>query len=157
LTPRKPLPHDQRGPKDSFWTKERDAKLRQLVAEGLGDTAIARILGCTRKAIVGKRQRSNIQGNDERKKRKVTAARKWKANVAQGPQPPRPPPPRVFADEPKPALMPDGKPITIRNCPWDCCRFIAGDDPMGPMCGHPAKGSYCDWHRANRLRPRPAA
>lgn len=47
---------------ESTWTAERIERLIQMNREGLGGTAIARELGCTRNAVCGKLFRLRTQG-----------------------------------------------------------------------------------------------
>ena len=42
---------------DSFWTAEREAKLKALLAAGLSASAMAKELGTTRNAVISKRHR----------------------------------------------------------------------------------------------------
>lgn len=43
-----------------FWTPEREARLAELCREGLRDSHIAEILGCTKNMVVGKRYRAGV-------------------------------------------------------------------------------------------------
>ena len=47
---------------DGFWTHDRTAKLRRLWAKGLSGTPIAKTLGCSRGAVMGKLHRLGLLG-----------------------------------------------------------------------------------------------
>jgi GcrA cell cycle regulator len=133
------------------WTDEREKKLRELWADGLSCSRIAReIGGITRNAVIGKAHRLGLDKRQDR----INPQRARSA-----PRPRRVPSPhgnaarraaRIVNFEPEP-FVPRAVPLPSLGLPveeWTAltCKYIEGDD--GLACGHPsAPGKpYCRAH-----------
>lgn len=98
----------------SSWTLAREEQLRSLHAEGLSFAAIARIVGGSRNAAIGKAKRLGLaeRGPGPHRSRPRLAA----------PQPLPPPP-----VESPPVTLPGGKPVTLLELLAGQCRYAFGD------------------------------
>jgi GcrA cell cycle regulator len=145
------------------WTEDRVIVLKNLWAEGLSASQIAKQLGggVTRNAVIGKVHRLGLAGRatpSRPAKRPVRVARP-RPIVTGTPMRPRPAPvqPHVQAAPPlEPMLRPDGKVVTVLTLNEGTCRWPIGDPSSADFafCGrHPAGGPYCSEH--NRLAYQP--
>ena len=130
-----PTPHFQAPP----WTPDMEAKLRELWPLGLSCSKIAKEIGVTKNAVIGKAHRLQLL------KRREVGARVFK--------PPRKPKPRrkripVSAKPkplPPPLRAPDCKPVTLMELGGCMCRYPVGD---GFYCGDATDKTFCIWHAA---------
>lgn len=154
---------DGRSEVSGFWTMERIDKLFAMVAEGhsLGD--VARVLGCSRNAAIGKWTRTRISRGIH-----IPQPRKWVAPVSgiSGELVRNTTPKRVYTRkqrQPKPAeegvgfLLPVVVPVApvsngVSIVAVTGCRFAVVDDPELPggmaFCNGPIDGHrmYCARH-----------
>ena len=143
----------------SFWTEQRDAELRILLADGKSAREAAEKIGCTRNACIGRSRRLDIRSsapsNSRPKKPKETP--KPKAAPIPKPEVPMPKPQvshrveLVFGDETlelKPLFA--GAPEAIMALRPSSCRFPLGDPLKDDFmfCGETTLvgRTYCDCH-----------
>lgn len=124
------------------WAPERVKKLGLLCARGLSYTAIGRVLGCSRNAVIGKAMRLGIDNGHRKDGSAPRVPRERRARVVAVVAPPPAPPEPIgpLGDFP----------------PQGTCRFIA-DEVTGRAwrcCGHPvedrgeARSAWCAYHRS---------
>ena len=139
---------------DDTWTAERVATLRALwnQAPRLSLLEIARRMGMTKNAIVGKAHRLDLPSRPSPIIRGTTPPRVVEAKapspIIRGTTPPR----VVEAKAPAPSDAPPPPPVRHGLSPHRACQHIAGE-PAGAatlFCGAPAKpgSSYCAAHHA---------
>jgi GcrA cell cycle regulator len=160
IWPRSEPPKEK--PKDdavSFWTEQRDAELRRLLAEGNSARDCAAIFGVTRNSVIGRSHRLDIRSsapsNSRPKKSKETPKPKAATILAPGVPMPQPQVSHrvelVFGDETielKPAGS--GAAEAVMALRRDSCRWPNGD-PLGDdfnFCGCKALigRPYCETH-----------
>ncbi len=136
------------------WTDERVEQLKQLWAEGLSASQIARQLGgVTRNAVIGKVHRLGLAGRAtparaERPRMTVTrrAARPRPAPVVQVP-----------IIERDPVVDDQGRKTTVLTISDRMCKWPIGDPSTQEFhfCGHPPKAGspYCDAHSVKAFQP----
>ncbi|TCN30314.1 GcrA family cell cycle regulator [Sinorhizobium americanum] len=150
---------------EGFWTDERIAELRKLWKDGWSASAIAREMGSSRNAVLGKAHRLHL---DDRSKKalKPQAAprerapafplRRRAALAAPQPAAPQPAaPPACVETLPRvdPALRPEPLLKRIIDRDWRAhgeCRWpVDGEGADTRFCCAPAgaESSYCSYHR----------
>jgi len=135
------------------WTDERIETLARLWRDGASASAIARRLGVTRNAVIGKVHRLGLGG-------RATPARPG-SRAARPPEgEPRASRPRTSARLPADPVAAEEMAGTadILTVAYHACRWPIGD-PKAPgfsLCGRPAvRGAYCAPHGALAYRPTP--
>ena len=136
------------------WTDERVEQLKQLWADGLSASQIARQLGgVTRNAVIGKVHRLGLAG-------RATPARadRPRTQIARRAVRPRPLPMiQVPIVEKEPLIDEHGRKTTVLTISDRLCKWPIGDPSMADFhfCGHPPKvGSpYCDAHCVKAFQP----
>lgn len=141
------------------WTDETTERLKDLWAEGLSCSQIARHLGngFTRNSVIGKITRLGVNARTkeplseeavaERREKHAERAREYRANgrdkAERAPQ----------ADTPEPVTNADGSPVTILTVAnTGQCKWLLRDSDLStaPMCGnraHPGQ-VWCEFHFA---------
>ena len=127
-----------------YWNQETESVLKELWEQGVSSGLIAKELGCTRNAIIGKVHRLKLSTrepkmmvNSENPLPEVCRIRNtvyMKSNI--------PPPEMPF--EPSPIGG-----VSLMELEPHHCRFIVGssEDGLALYCGEPKHyGSYCDYH-----------
>lgn len=138
-----------------YWTKQEEAKVRSMWADGYSASLIAAELpGKTRSAVMGKVHRWNLTGRrvTHRKPTLTGPARKHML-----PRPPRPvvarkvaaprpkrvaPPRKEMAWEPLPGVTP----IEFLALTPTTCRWPLGESPFLYCGAHAGHGPYCPAH-----------
>jgi hypothetical protein len=161
------------GTKLVLWTPEEVARLRQLFADGNGPSAIAKLMGKTRNAVIGRLNRMGLRcGADvakgsrqqaQRKRRKAQRGDKPPAQVRKpAPKPAQAPPLRLPGVWALPAAGHPAGPVSISDLGARQCRYI-GERPVlltldTPVyCGQPTDGgSWCPHHRSRVFDKRAA-
>jgi len=136
------------------WTEERVEQLKQLWADGLSASQIARQLGgVTRNAVIGKVHRLGLAG-------RATPARaeRPRMQVARRVARPRPAPMiQVPIVEKDPVVDDQGRKTTVLTISDRMCKWPIGDPSTAEFhfCGHPPKvGSpYCEAHCVKAFQP----
>ena len=136
------------------WTDERVEQLKQLWAEGLSASQIARQLGgVTRNAVIGKVHRLGLAG-------RATPARAERPRVPTVRRVARPRPAPVVQVpiiERDPVTDENGRKMTVINLSDRMCKWPIGDPSTTEFhfCGHgPKVGSpYCDAHSVKAFQP----
>lgn len=136
------------------WTDERVELLKQLWAEGLSASQIARQLGgVTRNAVIGKVHRLGLAG-------RATPARAERPRLPSVRRVARPRPvavPQVPIIEKEPLVDEHGRKTTVLTINDRMCKWPIGDPSTQEFhfCGHPPKmGSpYCDAHSVKAFQP----
>lgn len=128
--------------KATFWTPEKVAKLRQLIAEGVPYIRIAVRLGCTMKAAARAADRHGLSLRNAKPKSEAKvpaeglrirpAGQRW---------------------EDRPVVAPDSAPVSLLARGAYQCSWVVGPSagPSTLMCGAPVGpdcGSWCSWHFA---------
>jgi GcrA cell cycle regulator len=135
--------------KGAEWSLEAIETLKRLHAEGHSFGVIARALGATKNAVVGKAHRLglplrpavNVPRAARPAKAKVQRVERVAHVVVRAAQPPKLVAPVVVAPEPP-------RPRVVRPARAGCCRWI-GEVADGFSCSAPvARGSYCAEHAA---------
>jgi GcrA cell cycle regulator len=137
---------------NGVWTENDMARLREMWLGGDSATAIGRILGRTRNAVLGKVHRAK-----DLPKRTSTVARP-RAQKAVAHYKPRPLPARILTAE---ELKPANPPIYTRDLEPEHCRWPY-DAPEAPdhggykYCGGQRSGAsrYCDQHNVIAFQPK---
>lgn len=138
----------------SFWN---DKNLKQLMAlneKGLSASQIARQLGCSRNAVIGKLSRSGVQS----KSVWVTSGHHI-SGVSRVPRVPRTPRERAPPYVPPPDLNePESKRISLMEIHNGQCRWPHGDPQDKPdfhFCGHETREGfvYCEYHELKSRNP----
>jgi hypothetical protein len=127
----------------TFWTDERVALMRELLATGLSAAATGRAIGASANAVIGKANRMGIIDRCHK------PIRKPKNGLARPPKrhnDGEAPPPR-----PMPASIPGG--VATIDLTARQCRFPLSADAPWFHCGQDRHGSspYCEMH-ASRAR-----
>lgn len=135
------------------WADDTIATIKQLWADGYSASQIARQVGRTRNAVIGKICRMGLQKNlpgAPLRQSRVTQS----GNVR-----------RIVVIKPMPAPVarlaePEAVGPLADFPPAGTCRFIAGDVQSGDWrcCGHPAKDHarpFCSYHMAICYQPAP--
>jgi len=136
------------------WTEERVEQLKQLWAEGLSASQIARQLGgVTRNAVIGKVHRLGLAG-------RATPARAERPRMPVVRRMARPRPmavvqmPIVEAD---PVIDENGNKTTVLTISDRMCKWPIGDPSTTEFhfCGHPPKvgSTYCEAHSIKAFQP----
>ena len=136
------------------WTDERVEQLKQLWADGLSASQIARQLGgVTRNAVIGKVHRLGLAG-------RATPARaeRPRMQVARRIARPRPQPIiQVPIIERDPVVDEQGRKTTVLTISDRMCKWPIGDPSTTEFhfCGHPPKvnSPYCDAHSVKAFQP----
>jgi len=136
------------------WTEERVEQLKQLWADGLSASQIARQLGgVTRNAVIGKVHRLGLAG-------RATPARaeRPRMQVARRIARPRPAPMiQVPIIEKDPVIDEHGRKTTVLTISDRMCKWPIGDPSTAEFhfCGHPPKQNspYCDAHSVKAFQP----
>ena len=136
------------------WTDERVEQLKQLWAEGLSASQIARQLGgVTRNAVIGKVHRLGLAG-------RATPARaeRPRLQVARRTVRPRPAPIiQVPIIEKDPVVDEFGRKTTVLTISDRMCKWPIGDPSTSDFhfCGHPPKAGspYCEAHCVKAFQP----
>lgn len=131
---------------DFNWTADAVGEIKRLWSEGFSYAEIARRLGggLTRNAVCGKLNRMNGREGSDRKPKPKPQGRMLFSRAPFVPLPEPPPP----VDEPE-SLR-----ISLADIGPNMCRWIALDPLVDPsMCGHPAQGSLCPYHRSRAFQP----
>jgi GcrA cell cycle regulator len=136
------------------WTDERVEQLKQLWAEGLSASQIARQLGgVTRNAVIGKVHRLGLAG-------RATPARAERPRLQVARRAPRPRPApaiQVPIVEKDPVIDEFGRKTTVLTISDRMCKWPIGDPSTAEFhfCGHPPKpGSpYCEAHCVKAFQP----
>lgn len=136
------------------WTDERVEQLKQLWADGLSASQIARQLGgVTRNAVIGKVHRLGLAG-------RATPARaeRPRMQVARRIVRPRPQPIiQVPIIEKDPVVDEQGRKTTVLTISDRMCKWPIGDPSTAEFhfCGHPPKANspYCDAHSVKAFQP----
>jgi hypothetical protein len=149
---------------NSFWTQARVQTLRDQVRAKKSSGQIAAILGCTRRAVVGKAYRLKLawlhqrkNGADPARKKKrprrfAPRMRAPKVTPAMFPERPPPMPPLVEL------RLPQSLNVSFAHLKPHHCRWPYGEGPHVTFCGCPViaertshgelrKTSYCGPHR----------
>jgi GcrA cell cycle regulator len=129
-------------------------KLKELAAEGLTNSAIARALGhgLTRNAIIGKITRMGIPHRSNGMSRTPKAFNIPPVNGLGGKQQRRTAPLKLAPppDAPDPMVDEHGEPITMVNVTDHHCRYVHGDVGTSSFrfCGHrkDKKAAFCEYH-----------
>ena len=151
---------------DNPWTEALVAELRCLVGRHVPYSTIARQLGVSRNAAIGKAKRLKIGlvgdaedlpvETDERRKSTAIDPRPCLRRDREGPLSL---PPRVFCCEPiPPAISSDPLNLRMDQLKFFHCRYITNDDVREPTyCGrHAVEGtSWCAFHLARVRAPVP--
>jgi GcrA cell cycle regulator len=137
------------------WTDERVEQLKQLWAEGLSASQIARQLGgVTRNAVIGKVHRLGLAG-------RATPARAERPRLQTVRRAVRPRPvvvPQAPIIERDPVIDEHGRKTTVLTISDRMCKWPIGDPSKSDefhFCGHsPKVGSpYCDAHSVKAFQP----
>lgn len=136
------------------WTDERVEQLKQLWAEGLSASQIARQLGgVTRNAVIGKVHRLGLAG-------RATPARAERPRMAVTRRAARPRPAPVVQVpiiERDPVVDEQGRKTTVLTISDRMCKWPIGDPSTNDFhfCGHAPKSSspYCDAHSVKAFQP----
>ncbi len=137
-------------PPSAGWTDDRVERLRNLWRDGQSATTVARALGVTRNAVVGKVHRLGLSGDGRHAAAQVRPpkAAPPRATRPRGPRPvvPPPRPAAVAVVEPLVGLAPCLELLEAHVCHWPI------GDPHAEgftFCGRPASpGPYCEPHDA---------
>jgi GcrA cell cycle regulator len=144
---------------DNPWTEALVAELRDLVVRQVPYATIARQLGVSRNAAIGKAKRLDIKPNgntgvedrsvgEERRRQTSGAGALACRQRAEG----RPLPPRAFRREPiPPAISSDPLNLRMEQLKYFHCRYITNDDVRdATYCGcRTVEGtSWCAFHLA---------
>ncbi len=148
---------------DNPWTEARVAELRCLVGQQLSYAAIARRLGVSRNAAIGKAKRLNIGPTGEGAASTPQGDQRGETIAAGSRVGARPSeqtislPPRVFRCEPiPPAVSRDPLNLRIDQLRFFHCRYITNDDLRdSTYCGRTRAEttSWCDFHLARVRAP----
>lgn len=147
------------------WTDERTERLKALWADdALTASVIARRLGISRNAVLGKVHRLGLSNRRAPPSRASHAPRTRNSPRPVGagrsarPGPgarPAPKPPAATASSPRPEID-RGLVARLEDLPWRACHWPIGD-PLGEdfrFCGRPAgRAAYCEAHRRVAFRP----
>ena len=136
------------------WTDERVEQLKQLWADGLSASQIARQLGgVTRNAVIGKVHRLGLAG-------RATPARAERPRMAVARRIARPRPQPVIQVpiiEKDPVVDEQGRKTTVLTISDRMCKWPIGDPSTSEFhfCGHPPKvnSPYCDAHSVKAFQP----
>lgn len=139
--------------KTEAWTDARVETLVALWKEGLSAREVARRLGVSRNAVIGKIHRLGLSGG----RRRAGAARPAGAVRPRGPRRARSAPALRRAGPAPAEADPDlpGQADLLSLSPGDC-RWPVGDPRAAgfAFCGRPAaQGPYCPAHAARAVRP----
>jgi len=136
------------------WTDERVEQLKQLWAEGLSASQIARQLGgVTRNAVIGKVHRLGLAGRAT----PARAERPRMQTVRRAVRPRPAPVVQVPIVEKDPVVDENGRKTTVLTISDRMCKWPIGDPSTNEFhfCGHPPKGGspYCDAHSVKAFQP----
>jgi hypothetical protein len=121
---------------DVNWDDATVAKLREMRAEGLTSTQIARVIGTTRSAVIGKMKRLGIEMPLKVGSQPNNAV-KTPRSLAPPKAPYVPPAPPSFAEPvPTEALPMHGR-----------CKWPVNDSAPWLHCGRSADGVWCSTHK----------
>lgn len=145
------------------WTDENIERLRAMWKQGLACSAIGRVLGCTRNAVIGKAHRLNLEERKPNKSPAQIAGRlrdalsvRKKLDQKQdrrGQRRSSPVNAKVLLRivEPETAASPDALNVALLNLAPSMCRWPTGYNGEHLFCGHPRESEdtcYCATHRA---------
>lgn len=131
------------------WTDEQFEKLKELLKQPLSGSEIARELGITRNAVLGKVHRSGLQFAFKKVNGMKPKARPKIRRTTPFVTPARPLARKAYVEEPVPKDAPPSKRLKITdldNAPGQC-RFITAMDPEPEYCGHRTEKVYCPYHK----------
>lgn len=146
------------------WTEERVSTLKNLWAEGLSASQIAKQLGgVTRNAVIGKVHRLGLAGRVTQSRPVKRPVRTARPRSVASPQAR----PRLPQAQPMPAMpqleplrREDGGFTTVLNLTDRTCKWPIGDpaEPNFAFCGRaPCNGGpYCEHHSAVAFQPQSA-
>ena len=144
---------------DNPWTEARVAELRCLVAEEVPYSQIARQLGVSRNAAIGKANRLNICAPGENGRPLLAPIRPAERARSRGADLLMPPPRKFHCDPIPPAVSSAPLNLSLEQLKFFHCRYITNDDLRQPtFCGHDTvEGtSWCGFHLARVRAPLPA-
>ncbi len=146
----------------SIWAEkpELTEALRELAADGLSMSQIARVLGngLSRNAVIGRLSRLNIPHKSAAMSKLPRPFNLPSVNGLGGPKQAKKPP-KVFAPDasaPTPAVDESGAPITMINVEKVHCRYVYGEpgEKTFHFCGLPKfSGSFCEFHARKCHQP----
>lgn len=138
------------------WTEDRTAALERLWGEGYSASLLAKRLGATRSAVLGKARRLNLPSRKsmvqaKRGRPKQPHGGGLKPHVFGKPKSLVPVPPTP----PKAEAAPVGT-KTFQQLGWRDCRWPFGDGPPYRFCGKPQQpgSSYCPQCRVRSVQLR---
>ena len=154
---------------DNPWTEALVAELRSLVGQDVPYSAIARQLGVSRNAAIGKAKRLKISLADNAvsitqpttacAEQEVAAVDACRCRLRRGIERPPTVPARAFRCEPiPPAVSSDPLNLSMDQLQFFHCRYITNDDVREPTyCGRfTTEGtSWCAFHLARVRAPVP--
>ena len=128
-----------------YWSAEREAELRQYIADKYSSGQTAEKMGLTRNKVCGKANRMGLRFLSQEQpprgsKPKPRTRRGWgisKSIFREGPIMPEPPP--------KP---PEFLGLTFAQIEAGQCRYIDDSSGQTLYCGAPTEASFCNYHHS---------